>query len=131
MTNKEIITALRRNMVETGSLICLGCGYEYSCATRGCAIMRSAADAIEQFAVADNKPLTLEELRGMDGEPVWIENRAHSEDNGYYLVNLKYEQYFDKPDCVCEVLMNQKGEFFMMNNVGKGLTVYVHKLEQE
>jgi len=35
-------------MAETGGLMCLGCGYEHNCPTKGCAILREAADAIEQ-----------------------------------------------------------------------------------
>lgn len=45
----EIIKALRRNMVETGSLICLGCGHEHNCSTHGCAIMREASNALENL----------------------------------------------------------------------------------
>lgn len=52
MTDTELISALRRNMVETGSLMCLGCGYEHNCGIHGCAIMREAADRIEQIARA-------------------------------------------------------------------------------
>ena len=32
----------------TGSLACLGCGHEHNCSTRGCAIIREAADQLEQ-----------------------------------------------------------------------------------
>ncbi|MEG0035223.1 MAG: hypothetical protein RR743_01040 [Oscillospiraceae bacterium] len=39
MTDKELIAALRRNMAETGSLRCLGCGYEHGCNIHGCAIV--------------------------------------------------------------------------------------------
>ena len=46
---EELINALRRGMVETGSLLCLGCGHEHNCSTHGCAIMRQAADALEQL----------------------------------------------------------------------------------
>jgi hypothetical protein len=72
----EIIKALKRNMVETGSLICIGCGREHNCSTHGCAIMREAADALELLnrrATSENKPLMLEQLREMDGEPVWVQ----------------------------------------------------------
>lgn len=47
MTNAELVAALRKLSVETGSLACLGCGHEHSCGTRGCALMRQAADALE------------------------------------------------------------------------------------
>lgn len=77
MTDIELIQALRRMSVETGSLICLGCGYEHNCSIHGCAIMRTAADLLEQLtAEPPNDPLTLEELRGMDEEPVWCEDNT-------------------------------------------------------
>lgn len=52
---EELVAALRRNSVETGSLICLGCGHEQSCGVHGCAIMRSAADAIERLSARETE----------------------------------------------------------------------------
>lgn len=49
MTNEEIVKWLRSNKVETGSLLCLGCGYEHHCSVHGCAVMRAAADAMENL----------------------------------------------------------------------------------
>ena len=49
MTNEEIVKWLRSKKVETGSLLCLGCGYEHNCGIRGCAVMRAAADAMENL----------------------------------------------------------------------------------
>ena len=46
MTRPELLRALRRMKVETGSLVCLGCGHEHSCGTRGCAIIRAAAEEV-------------------------------------------------------------------------------------
>lgn len=47
MTKPELIAALKRLKVETGSLVCLGCGYEHNCGIHGCAILRTAVDALE------------------------------------------------------------------------------------
>ena len=47
MKRDEIVAGLRRQRVETGSIACLGCGWENSCGTRGCRIMREAADMLE------------------------------------------------------------------------------------
>ena len=47
MTKPELIAALKRLKVETGSLACLGCGYEHNCGIHGCAILRTAVDALE------------------------------------------------------------------------------------
>lgn len=49
MKNEEILKALRRSMVQTGSLVCLGCGYEHNCGVHGCRIMQEAADLIEKL----------------------------------------------------------------------------------
>ncbi len=46
MARAELLAALGRLKVETGSLACLGCGYEHRCTTQGCAILRAAAKAI-------------------------------------------------------------------------------------
>lgn len=59
MTSKELITALRRLSVETGSLGCFGCGHEHNCGLRGCAILREAVSVLERqqwIPVAENPP---------------------------------------------------------------------------
>ena len=50
MKNEEIVKALRRLKVETGSLVCMGCGCEHDCGIRGCRIVREAAELIEKLA---------------------------------------------------------------------------------
>lgn len=46
MRDHELINALHRLKVETGSLACLGCGHEHNCGVSECAVMREAADRI-------------------------------------------------------------------------------------
>ena len=46
MKDQELVNALRRLKVETGSLACLGCGHEHNCGVSGCAIIREATDRI-------------------------------------------------------------------------------------
>ena len=46
MERAELLAALGRLRVETGSLACLGCGHEHNCGTHGCAILRAAAETI-------------------------------------------------------------------------------------
>lgn len=46
MKDQELVNALHRLKVETGSLACMGCGHEHSCGVSGCAVMREAADRI-------------------------------------------------------------------------------------
>ena len=54
---KDLTSQLRRMSVETGSLVCLGCGYEHNCGIYGCALLRQAVETIERQAAA------LEDLR--------------------------------------------------------------------
>lgn len=49
MTSDELLAALRRLRVETGSLACLGCGHEHICGDHGCVILRETADLIERL----------------------------------------------------------------------------------
>ena len=57
MEHKELTTQLCRMSVQTGSLVCLGCGYEHNCGIHGCALLRQAVETIERQAAA------LEDLR--------------------------------------------------------------------
>lgn len=56
MTTNDLLQALARLRVETGSLACLGCGREHNCSTKGCRILREAADLIRQLT-AENAGL--------------------------------------------------------------------------
>ena len=56
MTTGELLKALARLRVETGSLACLGCGYEHNCSVHGCQTLREAAAQLEHFA-AENRAL--------------------------------------------------------------------------
>lgn len=40
MRDEDLLAALRRLKVQTGSLVCLGCGREHNCGIHGCAILR-------------------------------------------------------------------------------------------
>ena len=53
MRRDEIVAGLRRQRVETGSIACLGCGWENSCGVHGCRIMREAADMLENDETYD------------------------------------------------------------------------------
>ena len=54
MTRAELIKALGRLKIETGSIACLGCGHEHNCSTQGCAIIRAA---VEELSAADVRPV--------------------------------------------------------------------------
>lgn len=48
MSDRELIASLRRLKVQTGSLVCLGCGREHNCGIHGCAILREAIAFVEK-----------------------------------------------------------------------------------
>lgn len=55
MTPTELISALRRLEVQTGSFACLGCGHEHNCGIHGCAIIREAAEKLGDFNTVFNE----------------------------------------------------------------------------
>lgn len=50
MDRDELLQALRHMAPETGSLCCLGCGYERGCSIHGCAVIWAAVEEIERLA---------------------------------------------------------------------------------
>lgn len=48
METNEIVKALNRLKVETGSLVCLGCGHEHNCGVHGCAVLRETVGLLEK-----------------------------------------------------------------------------------
>ena len=73
MKTDELIEALGRLKVQTGSLACLGCGHEHNCGVHGCALIREAVNQlIEQNGWVNIKERLPE--RGvpvLTGAPVW------------------------------------------------------------
>ena len=49
MITLDIIIALRRLAVNTGTLNCLGCGFEHNCGIHGCRVLREAADKLDEL----------------------------------------------------------------------------------
>lgn len=48
MDRDKLIATLKMMQVETGSLVCLGCGHEHNCGVHGCAIIREAVEALSE-----------------------------------------------------------------------------------
>lgn len=46
MKTDELIEALGRLKVQTGSLACLCCGHEHNCGVHGCALIREAVNQL-------------------------------------------------------------------------------------
>lgn len=87
MKIEELITALRRLKVETGSLPCLGCGYEHGCSLHGCVIINEALERItmlkEHFSEESDLKMAAQALettpealrqstRFQAGDTVWV-----------------------------------------------------------
>ena len=67
MRDEDLLVALRRLKVETGSLACMGCGHEHNCGVSGCAVMREAADRIaNQSTHVTVLQQEIEKLRGQN-----------------------------------------------------------------
>lgn len=67
MRDQELVSAIRRLKVETGSLACMGCGHEHNCGVSGCAVMREAADRIaNQSTHIAALQQEIEKLRGQN-----------------------------------------------------------------
>lgn len=49
MQTGNIIKALRRMAVNTGTLNCLRCGFEHNCGIHGCRVLREAADSLDEL----------------------------------------------------------------------------------
>lgn len=63
MRDEDLLAALRRLKVQTGSLACLGCGREHNCGIHGCAILREAIAFVEK-KLAEDKSRSVMEYRG-------------------------------------------------------------------
>lgn len=67
MRDQELVSAIRRLKVETGSLACMGCGHEHNCGVSGCAVMQEAADRIaNQSTHIAALQQEIEKLRGQN-----------------------------------------------------------------
>lgn len=87
MTIKELITALQRLKVETGSIACLGCGHEHNCGIHGCAIIWEAAEKLDDFNTVFNEG-TIVRLAGqcLKVEPGRLRELAEADKSGRVVV---------------------------------------------
>lgn len=87
MSLKELITALHRLKVETGSIACLGCGYEHNCGILGCAIIREATETLDDFNAVFNEA-TIVKLAGqcLKVDPGRLRELAEADKDGRLVV---------------------------------------------
>ena len=48
MKDEGLVSALKELKVNTGSLVCFGCGHEHNCGIHGCAIINAAVAELER-----------------------------------------------------------------------------------
>lgn len=90
MRDQELVNAIRRLKVETGSLACMGCGHEHNCGVSGCAVMREAADRI---ANQSTHILALQkEIAGLRKAVRWVHD-------GLYLCDPEKNTVCKKSSC--------------------------------
>lgn len=88
MKTDDLIKALGRLKVQTGSLACLNCKYEDACGMHGCAIIREAAVRLSQYEyaleqVAKERDTVLAQLRCLGGCETCKNNQPSGEDDGH------------------------------------------------
>lgn len=93
MRTEDILTALRRLKVETGSLACMGCGREHDCGIHGCRIVREAADVIEKLT--DRCARYAEEIAVAQERTRWVpvEERLPEDRNNVLVVAYRLERW--------------------------------------
>lgn len=90
MRTEDILAALRRVKVETGSLACMGCGCEHDCGIHGCRIMREAAELIEKLT--DRCVRYAKEIAVLQEREKWVPVTERLPDDGD--VVLCWYEYF-------------------------------------
>ena len=89
---EDLVAMLRHVSVETGSLACLGCGHEHNCGTRGCALIREAADRLDALrgpAIIPQAEMTRgEAIVQIEGLKKYCEDMADSDESGAYVFDL-------------------------------------------
>lgn len=86
----SLLADLKRLKVETGSMACMGCGREHNCGVHGCAVLREAADVLQEYI--DRCKRYAEETMALREKQQWIpvtERLPETEDFVLAVVNGK------------------------------------------
>lgn len=87
MTVNELIKSLQRLKVETQSIACLGCGHEHNCGMHGCAIIREAAEWLDDFnAVFNEEAVVRLAGRVLKVDPARLRELAEADKDGRVVV---------------------------------------------
>lgn len=66
----SLLADLKRLKVETGSMACMGCGREHNCGVHGCAVLREAADVLQEYVNRSKR--YADEIMALQGRCRWI-----------------------------------------------------------
>ena len=101
MRDQELVNAIRRLKVETGSLACMGCGHAHNCGVSGCAIMREAAARIaNQRTHIAALQQEIEKLRGQNRQLMLERN---------YVISIIADIRKDGKTWMCQYCAHCKG----------------------
>lgn len=92
MDRKLLSSRLRQMAVNTGTLNCLGCGCEHNCSTRGCAVLKQAAEIVESVPGWANA----QEKKPSPGERVLVTDCVFVGE-GYLAKSGKFYRYYEIP----------------------------------
>ena len=111
MKNEEIVRALRRLKVETGSLVCMGCGREHNCGILGCRIVREAAELIEKLT--DRCARYAEDIAVAQERTRWVpvtERLPETTDGDYVLACVTWKDtHIDYQNTVVMAFVSEDG----------------------
>ena len=111
MKTEETVRALRRLKVETGSLVCMGCGREHNCDIHGCRIVREAAELIEKLT--DRCARYAEEIAVAQERQRWIpvtERLPETTDGDYVLACVTWKDtHIDYQNAVVMAFVSEDG----------------------
>ena len=101
MRDTDLVNAIRRLKVETGSLACMGCGHAHNCGVSGCAIMREAAARIanQRTRIAALQQ-EIEKLRGQNRQLMLERN---------YVISIIADIRKDGKTWMCQYCAHCKG----------------------
>lgn len=101
MRDTDLVNAIRRLKVETGSLACMGCGHAHNCGVSGCAVMREAAGRIaNQRTHIAALQQEIEKLRGQNRQLMLERN---------YVISIIADIRKDGKTWMCQYCAHCKG----------------------
>ena len=88
MTTENLIKHLNRLKVQTGSLVCLGCGHEHNCGLYGCALLRETEKQLYALEHAlrrtrQQRNAALKQLKRIAACETGKKNQPSGEDDGH------------------------------------------------